>query len=207
MLACTALALPLGLCLVSLFVPVLVPRYFAWGAAPFFIFVGAGLSRLSGPRFAAAAAGLGAICLVNLTPYYRYETKPRWDLVAAKLAVMAQPGDVVVVDSYYAYSLLSVFAARAGLDDRQVALTWQLPEAAAILPGHNLWAVYGRTGQAAKKQSAEEFLGTLAPLGHPVVEHSVGRYIVLWRLAEREAAAQTPPRARLEAWAYEGPRQ
>ena len=206
MLACTALALPLGLCLVSLFVPVLVPRYFAWGAAPFFIFVGAGLSGLSGPRFAAAAAGLGAICLVNLTPYYRYETKPRWDLVAAKLAVMAQPGDVVVVDSYYAYSLLSVFAARAGLDDRRVALTWQLPEAAAILPGHNLWAVYGRTGQAAKKQSAEEFLGTLAPLGHPVVEHSVGRYIVLWRLAEREAAAQAPRRARLEAWAYEGPR-
>jgi uncharacterized membrane protein len=188
-LTCTALALPLGLCLVSLFVPVLVPRYFAWGAAPFFIFVGAGLSVLSGPRFAAAVAALGAVCLVNLAPYYGYETKPRWDLAAARLAAMAQPGDVVLVDSYYAYSVLSIFAARAGLADH-VALTWQPPASAkpTIPPGHNLWAVYGRAGQAAKRQSAEEFLGALAPLGPPAVEHSVGRYIVLWRFAERDSA-------------------
>ena len=37
-------------------------------------------------RFAAATAVLGAACLVNLIPYYDYETKPRWDLVAAQLA-------------------------------------------------------------------------------------------------------------------------
>jgi hypothetical protein len=158
---------------------------------------------LSGVRFAALAAAFATICLVNLTPYYRYETKPRWDLVARELAAVAQPGDVVLVDSYYAYSVLSVFAARAGLDQHQVALTWQRPDPATIAPGHKLWAVYGRTGQAAKRQSAEQFLDTLTPLGHPVAEHSVGRYIVLWRFAERQAALPTPPPTRPEAFAAE----
>ena len=205
-LGCAALVLPVGLCLVSFVVPVMVPRYFAWGAAPFFVFAGAGLGLLSGLRFAALAAAFAAICLFNLTPYYHYETKPRWDLVASELAAMAQPGDVVLVDSYYAYSVLSVFAARAGLDEHRVALTWQPPDPAAITPGHNLWVVYGRTGQAAKRQSAEQFLDTLAALGHPVVEHSVGRYIVLWRFNEREAALETPPRPHPEAFAADEPR-
>jgi hypothetical protein len=191
---------------VSLVVPVLVPRYFAWGAAPFFVFAGAGLGLLSGLRFAALTAAFAAIFLVNLTPYYRYETKPRWDLVASELAAMAEPGDVVLVDSYYAYSVLSVFAARAGLDQHQVALTWQPPDPASIAPGHKLWAVYGRTGQAAKRQSAEQFLDALAPLGYPVAEHSVGRYIVLWRFKERQATLETPPQPRFESFASEEPR-
>ncbi len=178
-----ALVLPLGLCLVSLFVPVLVPRYFAWGAAPFFIFAGAGLGQLSGARFAALAGGLGAVGFVNLAPYYDYETKPRWDLLAANLAAMAQPGDVVLLNSYYAYSVLSVFAARAGLDNRRVLLTWDAADAAQVAPGHDVWAVYGRTGQAAR-QPAEDYRRSLAGLGRPVVENSVGRYIVLWRFAE-----------------------
>ena len=101
---------------VSLFVSVLVPRYFIWGAAPFFVFAGEGLARLSGKYFAAAAASLAAIGLFNLLPYYSYETKPRWDLVANKLAAITRPGDVVLVDNYYAYTVLSVFAKRALLD-------------------------------------------------------------------------------------------
>ena len=52
-LGCAALVLPLGLFLLSLFVPVLVPRYFAWSAGPFFVFAGAGLGRLSFPRLRA----------------------------------------------------------------------------------------------------------------------------------------------------------
>jgi mannosyltransferase len=178
-----ALVLPFSLGLVSLFVPVLVPRYFAWGAAPFFIFAGAGLGRLSGARFAALAAGLGAAGLINLIPYYAYETKPRWDLLATKLAANARPGDVVLLNNYYAYSVLSVFAARTGLDESRVKLTWKLPEAAQVSPGRDVWAVYGRTGQAARRP-AGDYQRSLAILGKPAVEKSIGRYIVLWRFAE-----------------------
>ena len=182
-LGSAALALPLGLGLVSLFVPVLVPRYFAWGAGPFFIFAGVGAAHLSGMRFAALAAALCAAGLANLAPYYATETKPRWDLLATRLAVAAQPGDVVLVDNGYAYSVLSVFAARAGLDGRRVKLTWRRSEAAQIAPGHDVWAVYGRAGQG-KKQSAEDYRQSLAALGRPVLEKSVGRYIVLWRFRQ-----------------------
>lgn len=182
-LGCSALVLPIGLCLVSLFVSVLVPRYFIWGAAPFFVLAGEGLAPISANYFAAAATGLAATGLFNLLPYYSYETKPRWDLVASKLAAMTRPGDVVLVDNYYAYTVLSVFAKRALLDQRTVRVTWQLPDALQIAPGHDVWAVYGRTGQTARKP-AETYRELLSALGHPVIEKSVGRYIVLWRFAE-----------------------
>jgi mannosyltransferase len=205
-LGCAAIVLPFGLFLLSLFVPVLVPRYFAWSAGPFFVFAGAGLGRLSFPRLAPATAMLGAAGMINLMPYYDYETKPRWDLLAVRLADAAQPGDVVLLDNYYSYSVLSVFAARSGLADHQVNLTWSLLEAARLAPGHTVWAVYGRTGQAAKKQSLEDYRRTLAPLGRPASENSVGRYIVLWRFSRPNALTQTaPPQARPDAWAAAGP--
>ena len=182
-LGTAVLVLPVGLCILSPFVPVLVPRYFAWSAAPFFVFAGVGLGALPRMRFVAVATALCAACLVNLLPYYGYETKPHWDLVATKLAAAARPGDVVLLDSYYAYSVFSVFAARAGLDDRRVKLSWQLPEATGIAPGHDVWAIYGRADQA-KMQSIEAYRRSLAALGRPAVEKSVGRYIVLWRFAE-----------------------
>jgi mannosyltransferase len=192
-LGCAAVVLPLGLCLVSLFVPVLVPRYFAWSAAPFFIFAGAGLSLLSGVRFAALATALGAVCLINLIPYYGYETKPRWDLVATKLAAIAHPGDVVLVNSYYGYSVLSVFAARAGFDQRHVKLTWLLPEAAKIPPTGEVWAVYGRSGQATKR-SPEDFRRSLSiALGGPVAVNEIGRYILLWRFRKPKSPELDAP--------------
>ena len=192
-IGCSALLLPLGLLLLSPFVPVLVPRYFAWSAAPFFILAGVGLSKLSKARFTAMTATLAAVCLINLMPYYDYETKPRWDLLASRLAATTQPGDVVLFDCYYSYLMLSVFASHAGLDEHKVSLTWQPPDAAKLAPGHDLWVVYGRSGQAKKKHSPDQFLRDIASLGHPAVENSVGRYIVLWRFAAPQIADQTPP--------------
>jgi mannosyltransferase len=205
-LGCAALVLPVGLLLLSLFVPVLAPRYFAWSAGPFFIVAGAGLGGLSFPRFAAATAMLAAACFVNLRPYYRYETKPRWDLLAAQLTAAARPGDVVLLDSYYSYSVFIVFAARAGLDDHQVTVTWKLPEAAVLAPGHDLWAVYGRTGPRTKKQSPEEFRHTLPGLGRQVAENSVGRYIIFWQLREPATVTQTAPSQAADTWAADEPR-
>ena len=193
-----ALVLPLGLLLVSFYVPVLVPRYFAWSAAPFFIFAGAGLGRLSWPQFAAATAVLAPACFVNLIPYYGYETKPRWDLLAAQLAAVARPGDVVLLNDYYSYSVFSVFAAGTALADRRVSLSWQLPEAARLASGHDLWAVYGRVGQAIS-QPPEEFRRSLAGLGRPLAENSAGRYIVLWHFREPQTPAPATRAAALHA--------
>lgn len=182
-LGAATLTLPLGLFALSAAVPVLVPRYFAWGAAPFFVFAGIGLGRLTIPRFTALAAALGALGLANLAPYYQYETKPRWDLAAAKLTKIVRPGDVVLLNSYYAYSVFAVFARQVGLDPNRVKLTWKPYEAAQVAPGHDVWAVYGRTGQATR-QPAGDYQHSLAALGHPAVEKSIGRYIILWRFAE-----------------------
>jgi mannosyltransferase len=205
-LGLAAFFLPLGLLLLSFLVPVLVPRYFAWGAGPFFVLAGVGLGRLPGSRFAVLASVFGAACFVNVVPYYSYETKPRWDLLAARLASKAQPGDVVLINDYYAFYVFSVFAARTDLADRQVKLTWQLSEAARLAAshdkekswvaaiqsfseaaqlaaGHDLWVIYGRSGQEVMAP-AEVYRRSLAGLARPVAEFSVGRNIVAWQYRE-----------------------
>jgi 4-amino-4-deoxy-L-arabinose transferase-like glycosyltransferase len=187
-LGSAALILPLSLGLVSTVVPVLVPRYFVWGAGPFFVFAGAGLARLSGLRYAALTAPLVVTCLFSLKPYYGYETKPRWDLVAKQLAAVARPGDVVLVNSYYAYWILSSFAEGAGLDEAQVRVTWEIPKAVPPLPGHALWAVYGRTGPAIAT-TAQEFQASLSTLGPPLSEQAVGRFITLWQYRRSDLTA------------------
>jgi mannosyltransferase len=176
-----AVILPLGFVLLSLFVPVLVPRYFAWSAGPFFILAGAALGRLSLTSFVGVATGLAVACLVNLLPYYTYETKPRWDLVATQLAAAAQPGDVVLADSYYSYLVLSTFATREGLDDHGVTFAFTPAEAVEKAGNHSIWAVFGPAGQVKKKPSPDDFRRQLAALGEPVAENPVGRYIVLWQ--------------------------
>jgi hypothetical protein len=211
-LASAAFLLPLGLLLLSLRVPVLVPRYFAWGAGPFFVLAGAGLGRLPANRFVAIASIFGTACFVNLAPYYSYETKPRWDLLASRLATKARPGDVVLVNDYYAYYVFSVFAARANLAGRQVKVTWQLSaaareagagdankswsaaaqgfaEASRLAAGHDLWVIYGRSGQGAM-QPAEAYRRSLVGSARPLAEFSVGRHIVAWRY--REPGAPEP---------------
>lgn len=196
-LGCAALVPPMVLLLVSPFVPVLVARYIAWSAAPFFILAGVGLGRMALAPFAALAPLLVAVCLTNLLPYYNFEAKPRWDLLASELAAEARPGDVVLLNSYYSYSVLAVFAARAGLANGGVALSWQLPQAAALASGHDLWAVYGRAGQRAT-QSQEEYRRSLDVLGMPVAEAAVGRYIRFWRFRQPLAPANPSQHAQVD---------
>ncbi|MGH7064170.1 MAG: hypothetical protein ACREET_08825 [Stellaceae bacterium] len=196
-LGCAALVPPLVLLLVSLLVPVLVARYIAWSAAPFYILAGVGLGRMALAPFAALTPVLAAACLTNLMPYYNFEAKPRWDLLASELAAEARPGDVVLLNSYYSYSVLAVFAARAGLANGGVALSWQLPQAAALASGHDLWAVYGRAGQRAT-QSQEDYRRSLDVLGMPVAEAAVGRYIRFWRFRQPLAPAKPNQHAQVD---------
>lgn len=194
-----ALLVPLGMLLVSLLVPVLVPRYFAWSAAPFFVLAGIGLGQFAGARFAVAAAALTAACAINLFPYYGYETKPRWDLLAARLAAKAKPGDVVLVNRGYSYYVFEVFAQRVGLARRGIGIARHVAEAKEaerLAPGHNIWAVYGRTGQG-PMASPEDYLRSLAAFGRPASEHAIGRYIIVWRFAEPTDVQPAPSPAPL----------
>jgi mannosyltransferase len=196
-IAAAGLVLPLcqlllGLMFFSSAMPVLVPRYFAWSAAPFFILVGAGFGRMAGRRWVAAAAALGLACAANLVPYYGYETKPRWDLLASALAAETQPGDVVLLDNYSSYYVLSAFVDRTGLARRGLRFVWRRDQVADLAPGHGLWLVYGRIGQGALKPP-EEYLGALAELGDVVREEAIGRYIVLWRIQPKAATPGNQP--------------
>lgn len=191
-LAGTAVVAPLGMLLLSPIVPVLVPRYFAWSAAPFFILAGTGLGRLAGLRFAVPATALAAACLVNLAPYYHDETKPRWDRLAARLAEKAKPGDVVLVNRGWSYYVFSLFAKEADLAGHGVRIARHIAEAERLAPGHAVWAVYGRVGQGAMV-SAQDYLRSLATFGRPAGEYAIGRYILVWRFAEPAKPAPAAP--------------
>lgn len=184
--------LPALLMLIALITPILVPRYFAWSAAPFFVLAGLGVARLAAQRWAPALAVIAAVCLVNLSPYYKDETKPRWDLAAATLANEGQPGDVVLLNDWGAYEVLNAFAAPSGLDKRGLTVTREPTDAARFAPGHNLWVVYGRTGQGPMPKPTE-YLASLAGLGQPASEQDIGKYIVIWRFTAPDALASCNP--------------
>jgi len=188
-IGCAACVLPLLLLLVSRVTPVLVPRYFAWSAAPFFILAGAGIARLTAWRYAAALAAFVLVALINLEPYYHAETKPRWDIATARLAAETQPGDVVLFNSWNAYYVATVaFAKQSGLDRQHLALTWHPDDAARFEPGHPLWVVFGRAGQGQMDRPAD-YVALLSRLGRPASEEKIGRYITIWRFAAPNAVA------------------
>ncbi|HWE76023.1 MAG TPA: glycosyltransferase family 39 protein [Stellaceae bacterium] len=191
-IGCAACVLPLLLLLVSRVTPVLVPRYFAWSAAPFFILAGAGIARLTSWRYAGAVAAFVLVALINLEPYYHAETKPRWDLADARLAQETQPGDVVLFNSWDAYYVATTLGQQSGLDPRQVTMTWEPNDAARFEPGHALWVVFGRAGQG-KMERPADYVTLLSQLGRPASEEQIGRYITIWRFSSPDAVANAAP--------------
>ena len=196
-LLCAAFVLPLALLLLSPFVPLLVPRYFAWGDAAFFVLVGAGFGGASWRAFAASSTALAAAALVNLLPYYGYETKPRWDLAARELARMGKPADVVLANRGYTYYVFDIYAKRAHLAEQGLTIAHHLREAEAKAPGHDVWALYGRTGQGDIVPAAD-YLRSLAALGQPDAEYRIGRYITLYRFENLSGRPNAGPREAAE---------
>ncbi|HEX3972329.1 MAG TPA: glycosyltransferase family 39 protein [Stellaceae bacterium] len=191
-IGCAACVLPLLLLLVSRVTPVLVPRYFAWSAAPFFILAGAGIARLTSWRYAGALAAFVLVALINLEPYYHAETKPRWDLADARLSSETRPGDVVLFNSWDAYYVASSLGKQSGLDPEKLAMTWKPKDAARFEPGHALWVVFGRAGQG-KMERPADYVTLLSQLGRPASEEQIGRYITIWRFAAPDAMANAAP--------------
>lgn len=183
-LALSFLILPVATIVISIWKPLLLPRYILWSAAPFAILAGIGASMAVAawprPLRMTAFAGIGALLLVNLLPYYFVETKPRWDIAARILARDVAPGDVVYLNDKGALPILRWYlppgAASVVLKDADGDL--QHAEAAQM-QGRRVWAVFGHAGQSASKREWPQFYQHIAPLGTPAQIQMAGNRIYI----------------------------
>jgi uncharacterized membrane protein len=176
--------LPVLLTAISLWQPVLLPRYILWSSAPFAILAGIGASALLeafSPRMRAiAVAAAVGLLLINAASYYRAETKPRWDLAAQMLAQEMAPGDVLYLHDFYAGKELQIYLPADKqamvLNDSQGDLNHA---AQAMSQGKRVWAVYGLAGQGSERSEKQDYRESEAVLGPPVQVQNAGKRIVI----------------------------
>lgn len=176
--------LPLLVLTVSMVKPMLVPRYLLWSAVPFFVLAGAGAAMLPRQWRPTVAVALPLLCLLNLWPVYRVETKPRWDYTAAMLATAAHPGDTIYATDPNAPAMLETLQPR-GLPalGSKVVVTDRLDMAVARWKqGSRVWAVNGRSAMG-QRESLAGFEAKLAVLGHPQQTTTLGREITVLEFA------------------------
>jgi uncharacterized membrane protein len=194
------LVLPLVLTVISLWQPVLLPRYILWSAAPFSVMAGVGASfvinRLPWQGKAVAFAGIAVLLLINLAPYYGAETKPRWDIAAKLLARDVAPGDVVFLNDQYAAAELQTYLPKevaAAVLNNSVA-DIQHAQLAKVA-GKRVWAVYGIAGQSVVDDGWQAASASMAPLGKPQQIQQAGKRIYITLFAENACPARQLPAA------------
>lgn len=177
--------LPVLLTVISLWHPVLLPRYILWSAAPFAILAGIGgsalLEGLPGHLRAPVVALAVVMLMANLLPYYKAETKPRWDIAAQMLASEVAPGDVLYLHDQYDGTLLNVYLPAQKravvMADAQGDITHVQ---AAISQGKRVWTVYGVAGQGLDNpQEHAAFDTRAAVLGTPSLRQQAGSRITI----------------------------
>ena len=151
-----------------------------WGTGAFYVLAGVGVAALPRRAFPFAAAVLCIAGLINIAPYYRAETKPRWDLAASYLAKHGAEDDVIVAGNAQAKFVLGAYAARSGikrpvLNDADISQTTP-----GFIGEGRIWLVAGRTGQGVPL-SEQRYLEKWSALGPPAAEVRFGRQIVAWR--------------------------
>ncbi len=178
------IVLPLCIIVISIWRPMLLPRYILWSAAPFAILAGIGgsffLNHLPRKGRITALAAITAVLLVNLVPYYGAETKPRWDIAAQILAHEVMPGDVVYLNDKGALPVLRMYLP-PGTDAvvlQDAAGSLKHAEQAQ-LQGKRVWAVFGHAGQSSSKKEWPQFYAKIAPLGTPVQIQMAGNRIYI----------------------------
>jgi mannosyltransferase len=174
-----ALTMPIALSVMSIVQPFWLPRYLLWGTGPYFVLAGIGAAMLPRPIFPVVAASLLVAGLTNLAPYYRSETKPRWDLAAAYLAENIRPGDAIVTNDEAARYVLGAYGARYNLSQDSIVSVHTAPAARAPLASRRrLWVVYGRTGQGVMS-GEQEYMRKWSILGAPASEARFAGDIVI----------------------------
>ena len=172
--------LPLLLLVISLIKSMVLPRYILWSAAPFFVLAGIGAAALPRRLLPVAVTVLMLVCVVNLAPVYRIETKPRWDMAAATLAAEVRPGDTVFTGDPNAPTMLAVLQPKGTAPIGTTALvTSQLDVALARWKqGSRVWAVNGRSALG-QREDLEAFKDRTAALGTPTLQIPEGREITI----------------------------
>ena len=127
LLASALLFLPVLFTLVSLWRPILLPRYILWSAAPFAILAGIGVRRADrdfrrAPRALAAGGRRRCCCSAICRPITMPETKPRWDMAAKMLADDVSPGDVVYLYDTGALPILRMYMPAGGASHGAAAI-------------------------------------------------------------------------------------
>ena len=192
-------AMPVAISLISIFQPVLVPRYLLWSTGPFFAMAGIGSTALP-MRFASAIAATvaagGAICL---WPYYSSETKPRWDQAAAYLASNVRPQDVIVTEYPSVETMIRSYAEPFHFESKFDVLAWRAQRRPLqVADGERRWILYGRVGQGAQ-ESEEEFRRKWAVLGDPAAQVRFGTHLLILRFDKSTMPPQQSVKsARLE---------
>jgi mannosyltransferase len=175
------LAMPITIAAVSAFHPMMVPRYLLWSTGPYFLLAGLGAVVLPARLFPLAAAVVAVGGALGLAPYYSAETKPRWDQVAAYLAVHARSGDIIMMESYYAELVLRAYGAQKGLDPKILILWWHpTGSVQRAAQAERTWAVYGRVGQGGQ-QPEDRFRQKWSALGAPAEQVRFGRHLLILR--------------------------
>ncbi len=176
--------LPLLFTVISIWRPILLPRYILWSAAPFAILAGIGASALldyCAPRLRVSLVAAAALLLLtNMAPYYQAETKPRWDIAAKLLAQDVQPGDVVYLYDTGALPILRTYLPAGTqavvLNDSAGDLNHALQ---AEAEGKRVWAVYGHAGQSGEPKAMASFYAKNRALGTPAAVQMAGSRIVI----------------------------
>ena len=180
-LVVTAVVLPLGTIAMSAVQPMFMPRYILWSTAPFLVLAGVGVALFPRPaRLVVAIAVIGA-SLLNLAPYYRTETKPRWEVAARTVHELFRPGDVLLIDDPGAVDMMNVFLGRTHDPIAPTQWTENVTDASCVLNGGGrVWALQGRVGQV-DHEMLDGFLQRIAPLGRPSSVERIGLDIRLMR--------------------------
>lgn len=182
-----AIALPVLVLAVSLVQPILIPRYLSWSTGPYVVLAGVGLAALPRRAFAIATVALLAGGVAALTPYYRSETKPRWDLAARYLAQHLGPSDIVVTPDPMAVYVLRRYGAWFRLDPSKVKAIADPAELARYAGESAVWVAYGRSGQGTAVPEAD-FRARWLAADVPVSTVRLGRHVALFELPRRNGA-------------------
>jgi uncharacterized membrane protein len=178
--------------------PLWLPRYLLWSGAAFLILAGVGAASLVRRCRVAASAVAAALLLVNLAPFYRAETVPRWDLAAAALAPAIAAGADVFLDDHGVPMMLRAYllGEDAALPDDSVL--FGISEAKARLSvGAPIIAIHGPTGQGLTSRTSA-FRARMGELGAPAEEIRIGREIVLIRFNPTPGRASDPLKANIQ---------
>jgi 4-amino-4-deoxy-L-arabinose transferase-like glycosyltransferase len=187
--------LPLLLTAISLWQPILLPRYILWSSAPFAILTGIGAATLIEPLARRmqimATTAIAALLLANMLPYYQAETKPRWDIAAQMLAQDVQPGDVVYLHDTYAGKLLKIYLPANKqalvLNDNNTDINHA---AQAETQGKRVWAVYGLAGQGSGQTEGQDYQDNQNILGTPKSVQQAGQRITIALYGPNSPAGQ-----------------